>query len=93
MHKTEPFVHIIGHYHKLLERYAHRYMKNKHMAYSVVKEVFESLYEQGRLTNTPQLRRDLKDTARKLWQEIDDTLARAEKALANNPLTNPGSLN
>ncbi len=86
MKNTEPFVLIIGQYHQILERYARRYMVNKHMACSVVKEVFESMYAQGALTPSPQLRQLLKDNARRIWQEIDLGLERAEKALANHLL-------
>lgn len=83
---NENFAVIIAQYHKLLERYAQRFMVHKRLAYSVAQEVFEQLYEQGQLTSGPHLREQLKITARKTWQSIDASMARAE-AVFNDPPT------
>lgn len=84
MSKPGSYVYLIAQYHALLERFAYRYMYSKHMAYAVVKETFESLYEQGKLVPGPELRNLLKTTAIRCGQEIDAALARAEDALANS---------
>lgn len=92
--KKEPVIaHIIVQYHALLLRYAARLLHNKHLASSVVKEVFESLYEQNKLIPELQLRSLLKTTTGSLCQSVDQSIARAEEALAfiftqNNPSQN-----
>ena len=81
------FVLIISEYQALLERFATRYMRNKQMAYSVVKEVFEELYDQGLLVAGPELRSLLKVKTISTWQKIDASIARAEKALEHTFLS------
>lgn len=81
MQNMTSYTAIIAKYHALLERYARRFMLNKPMAYTVVKETLEKLYAQGRLIEGPQLRGSLKETMKECWEEIDASLARAEAAL------------
>ncbi len=84
MQHMTSYTGIIAKYHVLLERYARRFMVNKHMAYTAVKESFEKLYAQGKLVEGPQLRQALQTTIRHCWQEIDSALARAAIVLDND---------
>ena len=85
MSNNPLFVLIVAQYHALLERYARRQLQHPHLAYSAVKEVFESLHEQGLLQFGPHLRSTLKIHTKNLCQQLDRSLLNAEKALAQIP--------
>lgn len=62
---------LLKQYYPLMERYCRRYMLYNHLAFDVVKEAFENLYEEGKLVATPGLRAVLQQTTKAIWMERD----------------------
>lgn len=79
---------IIKRYDPLLQRYAARLLTQPGLAAIVVTEIWEELYDQGKLVPGPQLRLELKKATEHKCEAYNKAYAVYEKSLHTHQLQN-----